>query len=292
MQIIKTTTSDKLEFSALYSKASNAKGIIIHIHGMAGDMYLNSYYSVMHKEYPQAGFSFLSVETRGTHSISEFIQDGKVINIGNAYEIFEECVYDIEAWVQKAKEAGYTNIWLQSHSLGTSKTAYFSSQKGHQAGINGQIWLSPSDMIGLVHDPVGQKDHDVLYPEAKKLVSEGKAQILLSKPLWDSVVLSAGTYLNLFDDKASTAIFNYKRPDLGWEVVNNIDVPVLAITGTKDDGITPVMEPHEAMKLLKKELKHSSKVKTVVYEGAEHGFEGFEKNIASDVLEFMAKQHG
>jgi len=69
--------------------------------------------------------------------------------------------------------------------------------------------------------------------------------------------------------------------------VNSIELPVLAITGSKDGGIVPVMNAHKAMKVLKKELKNSRKVNTIVYEGAEHSFKGFEKNIIKDVLRFI-----
>lgn len=93
--------------------------------------------------------------------------------------------------------------------------------------------------------------------------------------------------MNLFSDNSNTAIFNYYYPKLGWKVVNSIDVPVLAITGTNDDGIYPVMEPKKAMILLKKELKNSPRVKTVLYKDAEHNFEGFEKDIVRDVLDFV-----
>lgn len=92
MQLITTTTSDKLRLHGFLSEASESKKIIIHIHGMAGDMYLNSFYPHMYADYPKAGWSFLAAEHRGTHSITEFVKDGKYVNIGNAYEKFEECV--------------------------------------------------------------------------------------------------------------------------------------------------------------------------------------------------------
>lgn len=43
------------------------------------------------------------------------------------------------------------------------------------------------------------------------------------------------------------------------------------------------------MEILKLELTHSPKVKTIVYEGAQHGFEGFEKNIIAGVLDFVSQ---
>lgn len=286
MQIVRVKTKDGLELSGLLSEPSQKDTIIVHTHGMSGDFYTNPYYPQMHQMYPENNIAFLAGENRGTHSVVQFNSTEGIKNIGNTYEIFEECMHDIEAWVNLARELGYKKIYLQAHSLGPSKVAYYINTVKPK-DIAGLLFISPSDMLGLVYDPEGKEDHTILYPEAKKLVDEGKPKQLLSQPLWGEYKLSAGTYVNFFRDTSNTAIFNYGRPDLGWDAVNKITLPVLAITGTKDDGIVPCMEPHKAMETLEKELKSSPKVKTVVYEGAEHSFEGFEERIVKEVISFI-----
>jgi pimeloyl-ACP methyl ester carboxylesterase len=278
---------DGLSFSGLLSEpTSPSDTIIIHIHGMAGDFYSNAYYSNMYEKYPTNGIAFLAGENRGTHNSTNFSTTKGSRCLGNSYEAFEECVHDIQSWINYALSLNYQKIWLQAHSLGTSKIAYYITSSP-QENIAGQIWLSPSDNVGLVHDPVGFMDHKVLLPEAKKYTELGKPTQLLSQPLWSEHYLSAQTYINLFDKNTKTAIFNYSAPKLGWDVVNNISVPVIALTGTKDDGIEPVMDPHEAMRLLEKQLRKSPKVKTVVFENAAHDFEGFETQIIENTIQFI-----
>jgi pimeloyl-ACP methyl ester carboxylesterase len=225
-------------------------------------------------------------EHRGSSTIQEFITDRGEEVCGNAFETFEDCIKDIQTWVDYAKSLGYKEVWLQGHSLGPSKLVYFVTQTNPK-DIAGLILLSPSDMIGLVHDPLGIKDHTVLLPEAEKLVAEGKDKQILSQPLWGILMLSAGTYLNFFSTGAKTAIFNYNKLGLGWDTVNKINLPVLAITGTEDDGIVPVMDAYKAMNLLKTELKQSPKAETKVYENAKHGFDDYEQQIVEDVISFI-----
>lgn len=286
MKIVTTKSTDGIEYKGLLTEASVAKGIIIHIHGMSGSIVLNDYYQPMHNKYSEAGWSFLVGEHRGTGSITQFNSDNEILNLGNTFEIFDDCVHDIQGWINFAKSLGYKRIWLQAHSLGPSKIAYYMNQSKTK-DIEGLIWISPSDMIGLVHDPVGIIDHNKLLQEAEELVEQGKQQQILSNYLWDKLLLSAETYLKFFGEGANDAVFNYGDSSLGWEVVNSINVPVLAITGTKDDGIVPVIDVYEAMNLLKSQLINSPKKKTVVYENAEHNFDGFGDNIASDVLDFI-----
>lgn len=287
MKIVRTKTSDGFQLSALFSEAKNSKKAIIHIHGMAETPMINNYYQAMHDGYSKAGYSFLVAEHRGTGTATEFNTDDGIKIVGNAYEKFEDCVFDIQAWIDFISRKGYEEIWIQSHSLGPSKVAYYVNTKKPK-NITGLIFLSPADMIGLVHCPDGIKDHKKLLPEAKKLVGQHKGNIILSHKLWGAEILSASTYLNLFGNGAKTAIFNYGEPELGWKVVNKINLPVLAITGTKDDGIVPVVDPYKAMDMLEKELKKSPKVKTLVYKGSEHSFDGFEERIVKDVLNFIS----
>jgi pimeloyl-ACP methyl ester carboxylesterase len=285
MKIIKAKTEDGLYFSGqLFS--SGSKNIIIHIHGMSGDIYSNSFYPSMQQYYPENGWDFLVVENRGTHSVTQFNTDDGIRNLGNAYEIFEDCVLDIKCWVEKAEEMGYEKIWLQSHSLGASKVVYYLTQVKNSP-VEGLVWLSPSDMLGLVHDDEGQIDHDICMKEAVKLTSEGKDSALLSHDLWGSMRLSAKTYINFFSENSNTAIFNYANDSLGWEKVEAIKLPVIAFTGTKDDGIIPVMDAYKAMDTLEEHLINSLGFKTVVYENAEHDFEGFGEEIAREVMSFV-----
>lgn len=287
MDFIKTKTEDGISYTGLLSKsAKNSENIIIHIHGMSGDTYFNSFYPFMHAYYPENGWSFLAVEHRGTHSVSQFDKNGEVVNIGNTFEIFEESALDIKAWVNKAKELGYTKIWLQAHSLGPSKVAYYINTNDHK-DVQGLIFLSPSDMIGLSYENEDTtKVHLDALEEAKQLIKDGKPRQLLSKEI-DGNILSAQTYENFFGENAKDAIFNFKKPELGFEVVNSIDIPVIAFTGTKDDGIASVINPYKAMDMLNQELKNCPKNKNIVFEGANHDFQGFGQKIVEEVINFI-----
>lgn len=287
MRIVTTKSINGITFNGLLSEPnSTPKGIIIHVHGMAGSIVLNSYYQPMHERYPQDGWAFLVGEHRGTGVVTQLNSDKGFITTGNAYEIFEECVLDIQSWVDFAKELGYKKIWIQAHSLGPSKVVYYMT-KSNEPSINGLIWISPSDMVGLLHSETGIDDHNLLLKEAKQLVQENKPKQILSNLLWGENMMSAQTYISLFDEDTKNANFNYVNKELGWGAVNSIKVPVLAITGTEDIGIAPIIDPYIAMGLLESQLLNSPRKKTIVYNGAKHSFNRFENNIVDDVLKFI-----
>ncbi|MEI6462302.1 MAG: DUF1749 domain-containing protein [bacterium] len=291
MKIVKTTTEDGLDYSGmLFTPDNPSENIIIHIHGMAGDIYSNSFYPAMHEDYPKNGWAFLVGEHRGTHSITQFNTKNGLKNIGNAYEMFEDCVFDIKAWIEKAKELGYRRIWLQSHSLGPSKVAYY-MHKTNDPSIEGLIFLSPSDHMGNVNDELGINDHKICLKEAYELVEKGRGDQILSHNLWEIVncpmKISAKSYVNSYGKDFNTAIFNYSNESLGWKIVNSINIPVIAFSGTNDDGIVTMTDANKAMGILERELINSPKKKTIVFEEANHDFEGFGNNITKEVLKFI-----
>lgn len=287
MQILKVKTSTGLGYTGiLMEPATSTDTLILHIHGMSGDVYFNSFYPMMYNDYPKAGISFLAVEHRGTHTVTLFDRSEELISIGNAHELFEDCVEDIQAWLNKARELGYKNIWLQGHSLGCAKIAY-SLSHADLGEIAGVILLSPADMWGEVKHPDELANHQKMLAEAEELVKAGKPRQMLEHKLWGGMEMSAASYLNSFAEGTNTAIFNFYQPELGFPGLDKIKVPVLSFTGTKDSAIAPMREPNEAMQMLDKALINSPRKHQVVYDGANHDFEGFGDQIVAEVINFI-----
>jgi pimeloyl-ACP methyl ester carboxylesterase len=260
---------------------------IVHIHGMGGNIYLNSFYPEMHKTFPEHGWSFLAGELKGSASANDLNTKNGIQTKGNAFERFEECIDDIDAWITEATNLGHENIWLQAHSLGPSKTAYYINET-KDPRVKGLIFLCPADMMGLALEPGTKPQHERLLLEAKALVVQDKGKQLLSEKLWNEYMLSAGTYVNFFGENSKTGIFNFFDSSLGWNVINSITLPVLGITGTNDGAIAPVKNPKDAMKQLEEELKNSPRKKTIVYDGAHHDLVGFADKTVKDILDFVS----
>lgn len=286
METITTNTQDGLILHGQLFESDDKENIIIHIHGMSGDLYINSFYSAMGRNYPRNGWSFLATENRGTHSVTQFnTTDGGCVNIGNAYEKFEDCVYDIQAWIDKAKTLGYKKIWLQAHSLGPSKVMYYLKERGTD-GIQGLILLSPSDNLGECICEEALNSHLDCLNEAKELKKQAKGKQILKNKLVDCYIFSSDTYINMFGEETNCDIFNYreKKP---WPIAKNIDIPIIAFTGTKDEAMAPVIDPYKAMERLEREFFNSPQKETHVYKDGVHDFTGFGEDITLKVLDFI-----
>jgi len=288
MEFVKTTTEDNLVLQGLLSEPEQrTEGVILHIHGMSGNFWENGFIKTMLSEYPKNNLSFLTVETRGAELLRWFqIREDKTKLIGNSYEIFEESVYDIDAWVKFLELKGYKKIYLQEHSLGCSKIAYYQKIKNNPL-IKSLLFISASDMMGLLVNEKDKPQYEKFLKEAKKLVKQGKENDLLSDIQWGFARQSAKSFLNFSFENDNLAIFNYYNPERGFETIKSITIPMLSIFGTKDDGICT--DPYKSNELLKENSINCKKFKGVVFENAQHNYQGFEDKILEEVISFLGK---
>jgi len=287
MKFVQTVTEDKLILQGLLSPADSADTVILHIHGMSGNFWENTFIKTMLVEYPKNNISFLTVETRGSELHRWFSKtDGALKLIGNSYEIFEESELDLRAWITYLISQGYKKIHLQGHSLGCSKIAYYVT-KNSSPEVQSLLFISPADMLGLILEPKMQEQHERLVSEATSLKHSGNGATLLSETFWGYARMSADSYINFFGSNAATAIFNFFKPELGYNVINKINKPILSILGTADDGVAT--DQFECTDIFKREAQNCPKFNGLVYDGASHSFEKFEAQIVADVLKFIAK---
>lgn len=280
-RFVNAETKDNIELLGLLSESNAGKTIVVHFHGMQGNFFKNNFIQNMLVDYPEKGVSFLTVEQRGAEAVRFFPKGDQYLKGGNAFENFGECRHDIKAWIDFARSIGYENIYLQGHSLGCSKIAYYLAES--DSDIEGAIFISPADMHGIFIERV--KNGSKLLQEAKEMSKEGKGEEILVEQCDGWKYLSANTFIDLYSEDSDTAIFNFLKPELGFETLEDIETSILAITGSKDAGI--VTEPEKSMKMLEEKTINASEIKTKVLEDAEHDFRGFEKEIIEEVSNYI-----
>ena len=194
--IVKVTTKDGFILHGLLSEhEKKSKTIIIHIHGSAGNFYQSNFYPYLFKMVEDLNIAFLSTNNRGTGVYD--VELGTKYR-GAAIEIFEECLLDIDAWVEFAMTLGYKNIILEGHSFGTNKIQYYYLNGKYKSKIRALILLGFTDSYGgqLEYLKSQRLNNDDILKEAKKLISKNKPIQLLSYLLinWGELSQTAQSY--------------------------------------------------------------------------------------------------
>lgn len=285
-EFLRITTEDKLILQGIiYTPETKGQKVYLHIHGMAGNFYENRFLDAMVQELTDAGYAFMSINTRGHDLISDFPLEGsgeQYKRIGNAYEKFEECVLDIRAGIDYCAARGYTEIILCGHSLGAAKVAYYSART-HDSRIQKLILMSPPDMVRLAENESYHKD---LLARAQQMVSDGRGEELLPTKIWDGYHLCARTYVDLSSRDYPVDVFNVYDPEKA-STLANIGTPIFAIIGEKDDA-TAGISPRNFLEIIKKKASAAPQCDTTIIEGAPHSYFAHEKEMADAIVRWLA----
>ncbi len=276
--VVETETKDGLPLHGILLKAENSKTAVIFIHGTASNFFENEFIKPVSNSMIKNNISVLAVNNRGSEVLKAYPPQG------SALEYFEDCLKDIDAWIEFAQSKGYKEIILMGHSLGTEKAVYYMNKGKHRNKVKAVIMLAFSDSYGSQIRYLKDKD---LMPEAKNLVKKGKSYQFLTSD-WNShagtLPTSAKTYVNFYN-KNSALSKNFPIHEAKNLIsYRNIKVPILAVIGDKDKW--RFMDTNKAKKLLEKE---NSRTEFHSITNCNHDFEGKEEQLASIVGSFVRR---
>jgi alpha-beta hydrolase superfamily lysophospholipase len=262
----------------------------VHVHGLAGNFYENRFVYAIAQRAIDSGIGFLTFNNRGHDYISDVNREGTSgvdsVRAGAAFEKFSDCVHDIDAAVALLIARGITTTFLQGHSTGANKVAFYCDTARHDA-VKGIALISPCDDIALQHDSVQGRAAEVLN-RAAELVAQGNSEAMMPDGSFYNYPMSASTFYDLFRDGADQDVFPYRLPSGGFEAVSRIDVPIFVSFGKKSDGL--LIPADEACRILKEKAVSSPSVTCKLIDEASHSYLGQEYALADEVIAWVMQQ--
>ncbi len=285
-------TKDSLELHGLlYEPDKKAKTVLAFIHGMGGNFYENKFLDNLAETLTQNNIAFCPFNNRGNSFMTDFLKKTekgiKFVTIGNANEKFEDCVLDIKAHIDFLQKQGFTNIHLSGHSLGSPKIAYYAA-KTKDKRIKSLIFISPSDMLGLVREEPKRFKQNITM--AKRMIKQKKGNELMPTRVWDEYPITANTYLSIFGDDSKAVIFNFYNPELGYKILSQIPFPIFTTMGRKDDVLVIPIE--DIMRIIKEKAKSSPRREHEIIGDAPHSYRGFEESLTKAILTWIKSFRG
>ncbi len=277
-KLVQFKATDGMILHGFLSEYGKSDTCVIYVHGMGSSFYSGRLVSPFANACHDAGYSFLSINTRG-HDMEAYEKfDGNKRKgrwIGTRYEKFEESRKDIEGAVKLAKAYGYKKIFLVGHSTGCQKILYYQYSMKRKI-INALVFLAPDDDYNLNRVKFGRKWMDMVRL-AKTLAHAGKGNDYERK-----LPFSPNRFLSVADMKNVEArLFNY---DGKMREFSSIGIPIMVVFGTLDEGaVKPVSEYVEI-------LKEKTAAKTfcsAIIEGATHSFKKNENAVASLAVKWL-----
>lgn len=271
-------TTDGLRLPMVHFESRKKDICVIFVHGMCQTIIDNYFSIVCGNILSENNIGFIYEHNRG-HSIENDIlmKDGTYKRYGCMYEIFEDCIYDIDLALNKAKELGYKRFILMGHSYGCNKLIYYYYKK--KPDIFGMVLASAPDMVGL--QLYRQKDYKKLIKEAKENIDNNKGDSLLSNLVEDYMYMSSRTYYNWFNKNSNLDNLPVMRNTKKWYQFESLNIPILTFSGTLET------ENYLHLDLLKEKAKNCDNFMYKYIEGANHFYTNKENEIALLILEWV-----
>lgn len=286
-EFTRVLTEDGLELQGLFvtPEGGPADATLLHTHGLDGNFYENRFIDHVASACVEAGLNFITFNNRGHDYISDFIVDApgaegfSYTQIGGIYELFEESVLDMAAWVEFARSRGGKRIVIEGHSHGALKAAYYMSE-GDVRGVGGLVLLSPSDDFGKQRNALGE-GFDAALALAEGLVKEGRGLELMPPDLFHYPI-SAQSYRDIYRPGSPLALFNVSRTDRSdFPELASIKVPVLMMVGSVEEAF--LGDPGEFLEAAEQLLPNAVSFEGAVLEGAPHNYLGSDEEVGRTI---------
>lgn len=286
-KIVKFKATDGIILDGILQKCEkNTDKILIEVHGMTSNCFKERE-KIIADKVRKLGIDTLCFNNRGSEIIKYCTKEnGEKILQGTAYEDVEESYNDILGAIEFAVELGYNKIYLQGHSLGSTKIVYtynkmLQENNEYMKNIKAVILLSLVDIPDMLNTFTPKEFIEL----ANKKEKENKLEELM--PMESSIhPFSVKTYLRYIKYYKNIDFAKYTDENYDYDELNNIEVPLFMRWGNNKELIK--QNAKDLTNKLKSKL-HNSKIDINYIDEANHSYSGKEEILAEQIYEFLRK---
>ena len=286
-ELIEFRTDDGVQTNGYINKCDKKTDkVLIQTHGMTGNCFKNREKTIS-KEVEKIGVDAICFNNRGSEIVKyiKYFEEKKEL-AGMAYENIEDSYYDIVGAIKYAVKLGYTKIYLQGHSLGSTKVVYTYNRMKKENNdllkyIKGIVLLSLVDVANLLKKVTKKEYLD--YANEK----ESKGQVLELMP--DKTFfhpISIKTFLKYVKYNEDIDFAQYGNDDFEFETLNNIEVPLFMRWGNVREMIE--READDQVNFMNNKIKNANKDIDYI-DGANHSYDNREEQLANQISNFIKK---
>ncbi len=264
--------------------ADGSNTVFINVHGTASNFYEEYFIEVFANAFLEKNVSILSTNNRGAGVYDAYQESGAAV------EKFEDCLTDIDAWIEFATGQGYKKIILSGHSLGTEKVVYYMNHGKHADKITFIVLLAPSDSYGshrVLDGKINPRSVHVekLLKESGGLIEHGHGDTFLPRDAYGShdgiMPKSAESFVNFLGPESKLLdALPFATGKLS--AYAKINVPILVVIGDGEEYTAIPIK--NALELMRRENKNTE---THQIKNCDHDFQEKEIILADIVLKFI-----
>ena len=287
-ELIDFYATDGIRLNGYINKCENkTQKILISIHGMTSNCFKERD-KVIARELEKINIDTMCFNNRGSE-IVKYIKnkDGKKIIAGTAYENIEESYCDIVGAINYAKELGYTSIYLQGHSLGSTKVVFtYNKMKSEENEllnyIKGIILLSLVDIPDMINTYASEET--LKYAEDK----EKKNEMMDLMPEASFInPISVKNFLRYTKYSEDINFAQYSKENDDFYALNSINIPLFMRWGNINEMIK--RDASELVDFMRRKIKNDNQDIDHI-DGADHSYTEAREVLAKQITKFLTEK--
>src|SRR5436190_9618740 len=276
-ELVYTTTSDGLGHAGLLIQplSSPPREIaVIWVHGGGGKFYGQQGIRIG-RELARRGYSYVSGNNRGHDFASRPMQTWYTgpVPIGAWWELIEDSIYDIAAWIDFMADHGFQSVALLGHSFGAAKVVYYQAQQ-QDARVATVIAASIPVLPGVAFMDPG------LIDLAEEMIANNRGGELMP---WGSAVAAGGTCSARTFLSISRAYRDHFSADAANPALAQIRCPLLAFYGSDEEWCGTSRD----LEAITQQSNLCPRVETFMVEGADHSYTNHETEVATAIASWL-----
>ena len=214
VDLVQTQTADGMRLDGAFHEADDGDrhhllDAMICFSGVGSNFYGSRMIDLIAQRMNEIGISALSVNTRGHDGISTAVTRLGAKRQGAAYEVVDDCRYDVAAWINFLVARGCERIGLLGHSLGAIKVLYSQAYEPHRS-VHSIVAISPP-RLSCERFTYSTSANSFLssLSRAQELVDNSQAGELFSATFPFPLVISAATYVDKYGQEERYNILRF-----------------------------------------------------------------------------------
>lgn len=267
----------------LWQNNRNSDKVVIHCHGNYGNFYQNSFVEVFADAMQKVDIALLSFNFKAHDGFAEGYFGNRLEYVGGAINPVDSCIEDLIAAITFCREQGFSEVFLQGHSLGCERVIAFCRTNKYSfpsvllAPVNSkltqEVWCRER-LLTTVSDQI-----QTLRNKDGNELLKGQYGSPSSDPAWDyDIPIYKNSLLALLESK-EIRLFDPEESDLG-KIEN-----CMVVLSAADQFNLGHYSQH--LNFFQSRLGINSKI---VEADVDHDFDGREAEIASICAEWFSRQ--
>lgn len=283
-EIVKFYATDGITLDGYINKSEKPSNkLLIQVHGMTSNCFKYRENAISDKV-AEIGIDTLCFNNRGSE-VAKLIkgEDGSIRLGGSAYEEISESYYDICGAIRFAIKRGYNEIYLQGHSLGSTKIIYSYNRmlKENYEYLNN---IKAIILLSLVDLPMVVKYYGKDYIDfAKERIEKGEDQVMMQSDAFP-YPLSAKVFLRYAVNNEDIDFAKFGNEEDSFEVLNSFKIPLFFRWGNVNEIL--LLDVEKQVDFVRRKI-HNEHINVGYIDGANHSYFGKENVLADEVYDFI-----